>query len=121
MKTTSRVMMICMLVALGASSTPTARGAQQRASSFAVPDAALDMIRRLPIQHNGRPQPFDSFARETLNAITGHPSIDGRDPVVTVLSMMARPEDWQPRAIIAVPFVPLREAMGMDRSAHAIS
>ncbi len=121
MKPTCRVTAAMVAATAALAATLTVCGAEQGASPFAVPASALEMIRRLPIQYNGRHKPFDSFAREVLNAITGHPRVGRQDPVVTVLSMIAQPEVWQPQAIIAIPFVPLRESLGMDRKAQAIS
>jgi cytochrome c-type biogenesis protein CcsB len=90
----------------------------------AQPDARAEtvrIVRGIAIQHQGRVKPFDSFAREVLDAITGRPQLDGEDPVATVLSVIAEPEPWQRRALIAVPFVPLREQLGMDRRATHIA
>ena len=73
----------------------------------------LAAIRRLAIQHNGRFKPFDSFARETLAHITGSPRHGGQDPVETVLQILASPEPWQAKPLIAIPFRPLREPLGL--------
>ncbi|HBH97197.1 MAG TPA: cytochrome C biogenesis protein [Candidatus Omnitrophica bacterium] len=86
-----------------------------------VSQRTLEGLRVLPIQHNGRHKPFDSFARETLNHITGSPTLNGEDPVLTVLSILAYPEEWQPRPLIAVPFRPLREALGMSPKTPHVS
>jgi len=83
-------------------------------SSVMMSKRALAALRRLPIQHQGRHKPFESFARETLDHVTGSPRIDGHDPVVTVLSMIAFPEEWQVRPMIWIPFRPLRVVLGMD-------
>ncbi|MBT9608977.1 MAG: hypothetical protein IV110_02915, partial [Aquabacterium sp.] len=56
---------------------------------------ALEPIRHLAIQHRGRHKPFDSFARETLDFITGSPRIGHDDPVATALSLITAPERWQ--------------------------
>ena len=87
----------------------------------ALPPEALRTLRHLPIQHNGRYKPFDSFARETLDRITDHPRVGRQDPVETVLSIIAQPESWQERPLVAVPFGPLREQLGMDRKATHVS
>ncbi len=85
-----------------------------------LPREALEVARRIAIQHNGRTKPLDSFARETLQLITGSPRVGYEDPVATILSMMADPDRWQERPLVQVPFMPLREALGMNRKAsHA--
>jgi len=87
----------------------------------ALAPEALEAVRPIAIQHNGRHKPFDSFARETLDHITGEPRVGGEDPVETVLSIIANPEPWQAKPLLWVPFGPLREALGMDRKATHIS
>ncbi len=87
----------------------------------APPAEALRVVRRIAIQHDGRNKPFDSFARETLQFITGEPRIGHEDPVATVLSIMAEPEHWQDVPLVSVPFVPLREALGFDRKTARVS
>ncbi|HEX9780529.1 MAG TPA: cytochrome c biogenesis protein CcsA [bacterium] len=83
------------------------------------PEAALSGARRIVIQHHGRHKPFDSFAWETLKHLTGSPTLGGQDPVATTLSLIAEPERWQDAPLIAVPYGPLRDALGVpDESAH---
>jgi cytochrome c-type biogenesis protein CcsB len=86
-----------------------------------VPAHGLALIRQLAIQHNGRHKPFDSFSRETLESITGSRRWHGEDPVVTVLSIVSEPEQWQDEPLLAVPFVPLREALGLERNTTHVS
>ncbi len=90
-------------------------------SSAPLPADALAVLRRIVIQHNGRNKPLDSFARETLQLIAGEPRIGHDDPVQTVFSIMADPERWQEVPLVSVPFMPLREGLGMDRKASRIS
>lgn len=87
----------------------------------AMPEDSLTTVRRLAIQHNGRHKPFDSFAREVISLITGEPQYGKADPVETVLSMMASPERWQDEPLIAVPLVPLREALGLSPKTTHVS
>lgn len=86
-----------------------------------APKDALDTVRRLAVQHNGRHKPFDSFARETLETMTGAPQRGRQDPVDTVLGIIASPERWQQEPLVSVPFLPLRDALGMDRKTSHIS
>ena len=80
---------------------------------------SLDAVRRLAVLHNGRLKPFDSYARETLQLVTGGPALAGQDPVATVLSIAADPSSWTEAKIIAVPFVPLRQRLGLgERVTH---
>ncbi len=96
-------------------------GGSVSAREPALPPQALETIRHIAIQHNGRQKPFDSFARETLKLITGSPRRGGEDPVATLLSVMAEPERWQDEPLVAVPFAPLRNALGLDRTTAHVS
>jgi len=88
--------------------------------AVAVSPKALQLVRLIAVQHDGRHKPFDSFAMEILAQVTGAPRIGRADPVATVLSIMAEPERWQDAPLLSIPFVPLREALGMSRKAtHA--
>ncbi len=87
----------------------------------AVARETLDIIRRMPVQHQGRVKPFDSFAWETLQSITGAAQWGRQDPVETVLSMLADPDHWQAEPLIAVPFRPLREALGLGPKTSHVS
>ncbi|MBI4323330.1 MAG: cytochrome c biogenesis protein CcsA [Candidatus Omnitrophica bacterium] len=91
------------------------------AASAGLSAEAIKEARGIAVQHNGRHKPFDSFAWETLKLITGSPRIGREDPVATVCSIMAQPDDWQAKPLIAVPFRPLRERLGMDLKASRIS
>ena len=86
-----------------------------------LPKEALHELRQLAIQHNGRHKPFDSFAREMLQQITGSPRWRDQDPVLTVLSITLHPEPWQEEPLLSVPFRPLREAIGLESSTAHVS
>ncbi len=91
------------------------------AAAESMSSGTLEAIRLIAIQHHGRHKPFDSFARETLDQVTGALRWKGQDPVATALSIMAQPECWQAGPLIAIPFVPLREALGLDRQTTHVS
>ncbi|MBI4342244.1 MAG: cytochrome c biogenesis protein CcsA, partial [Candidatus Omnitrophica bacterium] len=81
----------------------------------------LEAVRQLAVQHSGRLQPFDSFARESLWLITGASQLGRQDPVATVLAIAADPSAWAGAKIIAVPYGPLREQLGVDARATHVS
>ncbi|MBI4341056.1 MAG: hypothetical protein HY598_02095 [Candidatus Omnitrophica bacterium] len=68
----------------------------------AWPAAALRMLQDLTIQSNGRFESMDQFSRQTLLFVTGTERFGGRDPVQTVLSMVANPQRWRKVPIILV-------------------
>ena len=87
----------------------------------AVPASALASVKQLAILHNGRVKPFDSFARETVRLITGAARVQGQDPAATLLAIAADPSAWTDAKILALPYGPLREALGVDRRATHVS
>ena len=78
-------------------------------------------VAHLPIQHNGRVKPFDSFARETLGLITGSATFGRGTPVETVLNIVAYPEKWENEPILSVPYHPLRQELGFSPKKSHIS
>ena len=80
-----------LLLGLVALSSMLVASPHAGASTPPLAPRTLKALRLLPIQHNGRHKPFDSFARELLQHITGTSHIDGQDPVLTVVSMIAHP------------------------------
>lgn len=95
--------------------------APQSAEACHLSKGALETMRRLAIQYNGRVKPFDSFAREVLTQMTGEERWQGQDPTTTVLSLIANPEEWQSVKLLSVPFGPLREPLGLDKKAARVS
>ncbi len=95
--------------------------ARAAAGALAVPDLAWQGLRHLAILHNGRLKPFEGFARETLQLITGSPRWERQDPVVTVLSVGAEPSGWADAPILSVPFLPLRQQLGIDAKVSHVS
>jgi len=49
-------------------------------------------LAHLPVQHDGRAMPFDTYAREMVKKITGSTKWQGEDPVLTVAQWIANPE-----------------------------
>lgn len=82
---------------------------------------ALDSLRTVAVQDNGRVKPLDTIARERLLNIAGDTSLKGEDPIQSLFSMMAKPEEWQDRPVIFVSWMPLKEKLGMDKKEHYIS
>lgn len=112
----NRAAYLWMVGALGIFLSHTAWSAETVLSS-----RALDTIRRLAIQSGGRVKPIDSFARETLQHLTGAPRWGKADPVKTLLLIVAKPDEWTEVPLLSVPFIPLREALGVDRKAARVS
>ncbi len=65
----------------------------------------VEVLRRLPVQHDGRVMPLDTLAREAVFKVTGRRSVWGLDPVATVLGWAFEPQQW-----VIQPIVPLKDA-----------
>ncbi|MDP3723419.1 MAG: hypothetical protein Q8R91_07990 [Candidatus Omnitrophota bacterium] len=74
----------------------------------------LREVRRLPVQHEGEVTSMASFARNTLEEVTGRSSFGGQDPVVTLLGMLADPEQWRAQPLIWVPSRSVRKTLGLS-------
>jgi cytochrome c-type biogenesis protein CcsB len=69
----------------------------------------LTPLRTIAVQHEQTIKTFDSYARQTLSAITGRSSLDGQDAVYTVMDMAIRPDQYIKRNLIKIVNVPLRK------------
>ena len=68
----------------------------------------LSPIRTMSVQHAQTIKTFDSFARQTLESITGHGSYKGQDPTFTLLDIAFRPQAYINENMIKIRNVPLR-------------
>ena len=74
-----------------------------------------DVLRRVPVQHDGRTMPLDTLARETVWKVTGSYSWKGEDPVATFSGWL-----FDPQAAVEAPVVRLGsreflDAIGLPR------
>jgi cytochrome c-type biogenesis protein CcsB len=69
----------------------------------------LSPLRTLAVQHNQTIKTLDTFARQVIYMITGRSTLDGHDPVFTLLDMSFRPDRYVDRNIIKIANVPLRK------------
>ncbi len=100
---------LALLLTLGAAAASSA------SASAASPHGDTDILRRLPVQHDGRTMPLDTLARETVWKVTGSHTWRGEDPVATFAGWL-----FDPRATLEAPVVrlgsaDLAEAIGMPR------
>lgn len=79
-----------------------------------------DVLRRLPVQHDGRTMPLDTLAREAVWNVTGHDAWNGEDPVKTVTGWLFDPPAAANAAVVQIGSADLAEALGWPRSStHA--
>jgi ABC-type transport system involved in cytochrome c biogenesis permease subunit len=80
----------------------------------------VDVMRRLPVQHDGRVMPLDTLAREAVWSVTGHYTWNGEDPVTTATGWLFDPQAAGNAAVVALGSADLAEQLGWARSAtHA--
>ena len=82
------------------------------------PDA-LDSLRSLAVQLDGRKKPLDTVARETLAKIHGsdtYTTLDGEteDALQAYLSLWFNTRNWNEEPVVLFSYRPLKEATGLD-------
>ena len=94
-----RIAFVCAgVVALGGVAVP---GAPASESDFAE-RVDLGAARLIAVQHDGRVQTFDSYARSILKFINASKRFRRLDPVHTYLDMMLRPEQYADQNLIYI-------------------
>ncbi|MGI9548480.1 MAG: cytochrome c biogenesis protein CcsA [Bdellovibrionales bacterium] len=75
----------------------------------------------LPIQHEGRVKPFDTFSRETLRTVYGKESFQKRDAVDVILSWLIIPDYWETTPFIQIEQGDLKKSLGLKQTAKRFS
>ena len=113
--------LVMVIALMGASAAQASSRPTEVPTLPAIDAKALATLRQVAVLHHGRFKPFDSYARETLRLITGSSRLRGDDPMATVLGVVASPSDWTEAKIILVPFVPLRQQLGLEERTRYVS
>jgi len=82
----------------------------------AAPATPADVMRRIPVQHDGRTMPLDTLAREAVWKITGQNAWAGEDPVETVTGWVFEPMRAAGAPIVKVGSAELAQAVGLAPS-----
>lgn len=80
-----------------------------------------EVIRRLPVQHDGRVMPFDTLAREAVWNVTGSHRWQGEDPAATVARWMADPRAAANTPLVKIGSRDLARSLGLDAGTKHIS
>lgn len=59
-------------------------------------------LKHVPIQDGGRIKPFDTFARETLQVLTGKETYEGKPAYQVVMTWVLEPQGWEEKPLIEV-------------------
>jgi len=81
-----------------------------------MPPTSAARLAHLPVQHDGRAMPFDTYAREMVKTITGSAKWQGEDPVLTVAHWINNPENAANSNNIKIGSANLAMAMGFTAS-----
>jgi cytochrome c-type biogenesis protein CcsB len=79
----------------------------------------VEALRRLPVQHDGRTMPFDTFAREAVWNVTGARAWNGEDAVETVGGWLAQPQGAAAAPVLAIGSGDLADAIGLSGARYA--
>ncbi len=66
------------------------------------PASAIETLRRLPVQSDGREMPFDTQAREAVLTVTGRRRWQGIDPVALAMGWTIDSQGWMNEPIVKV-------------------
>ncbi|MBI2095930.1 MAG: cytochrome c biogenesis protein CcsA [Candidatus Omnitrophica bacterium] len=84
-------------------------------------DAALRAAKLIPVLHNGRVKPLDSFARQTVKLITGGERWDKKGAVELVLGAAGNPEKAFDLRWIRIDYGELKTSLGLVSDKHFFS
>lgn len=75
--------------------------------------AAVDTLRHLPVQHDGRVMPLDTLARESVWKVTGKRSWVRQDPVKTVMGWVLEPSRASGASMVRIGSKTLASEIGL--------
>jgi ABC-type transport system involved in cytochrome c biogenesis permease subunit len=82
-------------------------------SVWAADGFDFSVLRSIPTLDQGRVKPFDTFARESVQTITGRAFFKGKDPVQTILGWVSFPEQAVHEPILLTRYEPLNRRVGI--------
>jgi len=81
----------------------------------------LDVVRAIPVQHDGRWPPLDTLARDVVESVTGRVFYQNRDPVLWLLAWTFDPETWEQVPLITISNRQLRTELRLSPSQTVFS
>lgn len=80
-----------------------------------------ELLRRLPVQHDGRTMPLDTLAREAVWTVTGSTKWKGQDPVVTLTEWLNDPKTAAHAPLLELGSKELVKELGLAPGTRHIS
>lgn len=118
---TKNITVVLLAAALTACTTdtpPVDQGGKANAASTPViekPKLDLSAIRRIPVQHRQRYQPFDTFAKVMVRSVTGKDKFNKTDPVLLFLHWRFDPKQAASGRFIKLPSLNTAEYYGLEK------
>ena len=81
---------------------------------------AENLWKTLPVQHEGRVKPFDTFSREVLRTIYGKDHYNKRSAVEVILLWLLVPDMWESEKLIFVE-KDIKKSLGLNLKAKRFS
>jgi cytochrome c-type biogenesis protein CcsB len=81
----------------------------------------VSSFEKLAIQDGGRIKPFDTFARESVQLLTGSQDRAGKKPTEIVLAWLVFPNEWASQKFIQVKNLQLKTELGLTPLENFIS
>ncbi len=75
--------------------------------------SSVKILEEMPVQHNGRIKPFQSFAREASLAVTGRYKFKGMNAPELVWRWLTEPEVWNAKPFLPAAYKPLAGDFGL--------
>ena len=93
------------------------------AGPWALADQHLDVSRfeRLAIQDGGRIKPFDTYAREQVQLLTGSEKYNGNNPTELVLAWLFMPQEWANKQFLQIKHLQLKKDLGLPETRSYVS
>lgn len=89
-------------------------------TAFSMPETRKDFqwapLERIAIQERGRIKPLDTFARESVQFLTGKQTWKGMGSLEVLFSFLFKYEEWESEEFIRIDYGPLKEALGLNSS-----
>jgi cytochrome c-type biogenesis protein CcsB len=82
---------------------------------FFIPTMLLaQTLKNLPIQDGGRVKPFDTFAREALQLLSGKETYDKKPAYQVVMTWVLEPTGWEEKPLIEVKHHLVKKALKLE-------
>ncbi|MBI4352455.1 MAG: cytochrome c biogenesis protein CcsA [Candidatus Omnitrophica bacterium] len=91
------------------------------APAYADASSAINTAKHIPIQHNGRIKPFDSFARQTVKLITGSERWQKKEPTAVMLDQLSNLEGSRRLKWIRLNYAELKQTLALPPAENFFS